>query len=209
MHLQSWIPGPSTLGRDDAPREWAGPFRDTHGARLYDGRVETLGPDARDLALWRALALMGRRLVAGLEQRLQAGVGISVPDLDILMALDASPGRLRAGSLGEMLGWEKSRISHHVSRMEARGLVRRVSCDEDHRGTWVELGDAGRVALDAALPIFAAHLREGLVDVVPQDEADVVARVALRVLDASPATSCQAEIDRLGIELGVREPAAS
>ena len=42
-----------------------------------------------------------------------------------------------------------------------------------------------------------------------EDEADVVARVALRVLDASPATSCQAEIDRLGVELGVREPAAS
>ncbi|WP_062311731.1 MarR family winged helix-turn-helix transcriptional regulator [Demequina rhizosphaerae] len=161
--------------------------------------------EPRDWALWRALALMGRRLVAGLEQRLQAAVGISVPDLDILMALDAAPeGRLRAGSLGEMLGWEKSRISHHVSRMEARGLVARVTCVEDHRGTWVEMDDAGREALAAALPVFAAHLRNGLVDVVPEDEAEVVGRVALRVLDASPATSCQAEIDRLGVELGLR-----
>ncbi len=163
----------------------------------------TLEP--RDWALWRALALMGRRLVAGLEQRLQAEVGISVPDLDILMALDAAPdGRLRAGSLGEMLGWEKSRISHHVSRMEARGLVKRVTCVEDHRGTWVEMDDAGRRALEDALPVFAAHLKHGLVDVVPEDEAEVVGRVALRVLDASPATSCQAEIDRLGVELGLR-----
>ncbi|WP_062464654.1 MarR family winged helix-turn-helix transcriptional regulator [Demequina soli] len=158
----------------------------------------------RDFALWRALALMGRRLVAGLDQRLQAQVGISVPDLDILMALDASDdGRLRAGSLGEMLGWEKSRISHHVSRMEARGLVRRFSCSEDHRGTWIEMADGGRDALAAGLPIFADHLQRGLIDVIPADEAVVVGRAALRVLDASPASSCQAEIDRIGDALGL------
>lgn len=148
---------------------------------------------------------MGRRLVAGLEQRLQTGAGISVPDFDILTALDSSEhGRLRAGSLGEMLGWEKSRTSHHVARMESRGLVRRVTCVEDLRGTWVEMDDAGRTALGAAIPVFATHLRDALIDVVPSDEAEVVARVALRVLDASPATSCSAEIDRLGDELGVR-----
>ncbi|WP_062520407.1 MarR family winged helix-turn-helix transcriptional regulator [Demequina silvatica] len=167
--------------------------------------MSSTAPEPRDLALWRALALMGRRLVMGLEQRLQSAVGISVPDLDILMALDASPeGRLRAGELGEMLGWEKSRISHHVSRMESRALVRRVTCAEDHRGTWVEMGDQGRGALDAALPVFADHLKTSLVDVVPGEEAEAFGRVALRVLDASPATSCQAEIDRLGVELGLR-----
>ncbi len=146
----------------------------------------------------------------GLEQRLQGAVGISVPDLDILMALDASPdGRLRAGELGEMLGWEKSRISHHVSRMEARALVRRVTCAEDHRGTWVEMGAAGRGALDAALPVFASHLKQSLVDVLPAEESEAIGRFALRVLDASPATSCRAEIDRLGIELGLRADVAA
>ncbi|WP_169747633.1 MarR family winged helix-turn-helix transcriptional regulator [Demequina iriomotensis] len=156
-------------------------------------------------ALWRALTLMGRRLVAGLEQRLQAAVGVSVPDLDILMALDEAPeGRLRAGSLGEMLGWEKSRISHHVARMEARGLVRRVTCAEDLRGTWVETDEAGREALIRALPVFAAHVKEALVDVLPGDEAASVGKAALRILDASPATACRVEIDRLGADLGLR-----
>ncbi|WP_052405478.1 MarR family winged helix-turn-helix transcriptional regulator [Demequina mangrovi] len=165
-------------------------------------------PPTHAWALWRAVTLMGRRLVAGLEQRLQAAVGISVPDLDILMALDAAPdGRLRAGSLGEMLGWEKSRISHHVTRMEARGLVRRVTCDEDLRGTWVETDAAGRTALAQALPIFSEHLQHGLVDVLPEDEAEALGRAALRILHASPATACQAEIERLGVQLGV-EPVA-
>ncbi|WP_296665464.1 MarR family transcriptional regulator [Demequina sp.] len=166
--------------------------------------------DERDRALWRALTLMGRRLVAGLEQRLQSQAAISVPDFDILTALDATEdGRLRAGSLGELLGWEKSRTSHHVSRMEERGLVRRFTCDEDHRGTWVEMGEAGREALDRALPVFAAHLKDGLVDVVSPEEAEVAARVALRVLEAAPASSCSAEIDRLAEELGVSATATS
>ncbi len=172
---------------------------------LYDECMHAPELEPRDAALWRALTLMGRRLVAGLEQRLQASVGISVPDLDILMALDAAPeGRLRAGSLGEMLGWEKSRISHHVARMETRGLVTRVTCVEDLRGTWIEIDHEGRVALMRALPVFSSHVQSGLVELLPREEAEVVGRAALRILDASPATSCKAEIDRLGADLGLR-----
>lgn len=162
------------------------------------------GPGERDWALWRAVTLMGRRLTGGLEQRLQAQAGISVPDFDILAALDDSDGgRLRAGSLGDLLGWEKSRTSHHVARMEARSLVGRITCAEDQRGTWVEIRDRGREALALAMPVFAAYVREGLIDVVPAEERDIVARASLRVLDAAPAGSCRAEIDRLAETLGV------
>jgi len=166
--------------------------------------VNTSALSTSEQALWRALTLLGRRLAAGLEQRLQADAGISGPDFEILTALDgADQGRLRAGSLGEMLGWEKSRTSHHVARMEGRGLVRRVHCAEDHRGTWVELGPAGREALELAQPSFDAHVRGALVDVLPEDEAYVVARAAVRLLHVSPASSCTAEIERLGAELGL------
>lgn len=167
-------------------------------------------PAAADWALWRALTLMGRRLIGGLEQRLQAHAGVSVPDYEILAALAAAPqSRLRAGQLGEMLSWEKSRTSHHVARMEARGLVARAHCETDLRGTWVELRREGEVALAAAEPLVAQTIRSALVDVVPADEAEALARAALRIIDASPSQECDAEVGRLADALGVSRVPAS
>lgn len=163
--------------------------------------------DERETALWRALTLMGRRLQGILEQRLQAAVGISVPDFEILAALArAEHGRMRAGELGEMLGWEKSRTSHHVSRMEARELVSRVTCHEDLRGTWVEIAAQGRLKVVAAQQVHAEVVRAALIEVLDPEETDALARSAMRVLDHNPLSTCRVEIDRLAQSLGVTEP---
>lgn len=161
-------------------------------------------PVARETALWRALTLMGRRLQGVLEQRLQSQVGISVPDFEILTALSrAEHGRMRAGELGEMLGWEKSRTSHHVARMEARDLVGRVTCDEDLRGTWVEVRSQGRIKASLAQGVHAEAVRSALTDMLSDDEAAALASAAMKVLDGNPLSTCRVEIDRLGLALGV------
>lgn len=151
-----------------------------------------------DVALWRVVALMARRLTGMLEADLQAQVGISVPDFDILMALEmASTGRRRIGDLGEMLAWEKSRTSHHVSRMEARGLLSRTTCDEDLRGTWVEITADGSERVARARPVHAAVVRQRLVDVLPDQDAQELARISLAVLMAAPHGACEAELAAL------------
>lgn len=50
---------------------------------------------------------------------------------------DRSDGRMRLFELVAVLGWEKSRLSHHVARMAARGLVTEEKCDTDRRGAFV------------------------------------------------------------------------
>jgi len=52
----------------------------------------------------------------------RADAGLSLGDFDVLVALSEAPGqRLRAFELAAVLEWEKSRLSHHVRRMEQRG----------------------------------------------------------------------------------------
>jgi DNA-binding MarR family transcriptional regulator len=104
-----------------------------------------------DWAMWRGFVAVRRSLDRALEQRLQADAGISTAEFDVLHALGGAEGhRLRAGALADSLGWEKSRISHQVSRMAGRGLVERAECPTDARGTWVLLAPAGADALAAA-----------------------------------------------------------
>lgn len=159
----------------------------------------------RERAVWRSLALMGRRLAYATEQRLQAEAGISASDFDILQALAAAPSsRARPVELGAMLSWEKSRISHHVTRMEARGLVERVVCETDQRGTWVGITGAGREALRQAIPVHEDVIRTALIDHLDPAQADVVAAAALAVVRANGPGACEAEVERL--ERATRRP---
>ena len=65
---------------------------------------------------------------------------------------DQPDGRRRVVELSEELGWEKSRLSHHITRMSDRGLVVKVPCPSDQRGIYVVLTDDGRDTLRRVAP---------------------------------------------------------
>jgi DNA-binding MarR family transcriptional regulator len=143
--------------------------------------------DEAEWAMWRGFVAMRRSLDRALEQRLQADAGISAADFDVLASLAcADDRRLRAGALAEALGWEKSRISHQVSRMAARGLVERAECPTDARGTWVVLSDEGAEALDAARPGYIEVLRRTFFGPLSEAERGTLRALADRVLALEP-----------------------
>src|SRR5450755_2022722 len=75
------------------------------------------------------------QLLARLNRSLLEESGLSGADFEVLVTLSDAPGkRMRAVELGRALGWEKSRLSHQVTRMEARGLVWREECMNGSRG---------------------------------------------------------------------------
>jgi len=134
--------------------------------------------------LWRTFSVMRRQLELTLERRLQADAGISSADFEILVALfDNAESRLRAGQIGDLIGWEKSRVSHQISRMEQRGLVTREECDDDARGVWVVLTTGGSAAVQAAAVDRVAAVREYFFDVLSDEEQAVLRTVSARVLD--------------------------
>ena len=89
---------------------------------------------------WRALLQMSGRLDAHLNRQLQESSGLSKADYDVLVPLSEAPdARLRVFEVAAALCWEQSRLSHHLGRMQKRGLVRREGCASDRRGAHVVL----------------------------------------------------------------------
>ncbi len=114
---------------------------------------------------WRRLVQMTSRLDARLNRELQQTSGLSLADYDVLVLLtEAADGRLRMFQLVEDLQWEQSRLSHHIARMERRGLVIREDCTTDRRGAFVALTDAGRDAIEKAAPAHVALVRQLVFD---------------------------------------------
>lgn len=156
---------------------------------------------ASDWDLWQSLRSMSQQLSRVLDQRLQAEAGISQADYGILLALFEAPGgRRRPGELAEQIAWEKSRVSHQVARMEARGLVERIECDSDARGTWVTLRADGERALRDATEKYSEAIHELFVAELRSVERKALRTAARRVLGKLDASADQTNPPRSGAE---------
>ena len=147
-------------------------------------------PDPRKLTeeedeLFSTFYRMRRGFDRALDAQLQRDHGVSISELEVLMALVRSPGRrLRVRELVAVTGWEKSRVSHQVTRMEARGFVDRQECAEDKRASYIHLTGEGRRIVVRALPKHTATIRRILFDPLSDEQQAGFLDISQRMLAA-------------------------
>jgi DNA-binding MarR family transcriptional regulator len=124
--------------------------------------------------VWRNYLEMSAAVQAALNRQLQRDCGLSLADYDVLVALDELAA-CRVNDLGARLGWEQSRVSHQLRRMQSRELIVKRGADDDRRAAVVELSEGGRAALTSAA--------QGHVDLVRALVFHGVGASQLRVLD--------------------------
>ena len=134
--------------------------------------------------MWKAYRDVYQELSTVLEDQLQRDAGLSGSEYAVLVVLSHSPdGVLRARELGSELGWDRSRLSHLVGRMEKRRLVAREDCEEDARGSMVRLTDAGRATVDGVAPEHSEAVRRYFFNALSSDELETLAVVFDRLLE--------------------------
>src|SRR4029077_5711124 len=80
---------------------------------------------SRELAIWRSLIDTTAELRRVLGAELQES-SLSPADYQVLLALSEAGGRrMRSSELAGNIDWERSRLSHHLKRMERKRLIRR------------------------------------------------------------------------------------
>jgi DNA-binding MarR family transcriptional regulator len=160
------------------------------------GNVDAVEPNwlnAQEDRAWGAFVHAHQQIEVHLSRRLQAS-GLSGADYEVLALLSALDADCTpAHALCSALGWEKSRLSHQVRRMEKDGLVSREPNPDDARSTMVCLLPAGRAAIEKAAPGHVADVRTNFVDLFTPAELDLLADLNERILhrlvktDDSPA----------------------
>jgi len=144
----------------------------------------------RQEQVWRAVLQLTTRLPARLNRQLEEDGGLSLADVDVLVGLtDVADGRVRVTGFARSLGWERSRLSHQVTRMERAGLVSREVCEDDGRGNYVSVTNAGRRAIASAAPGHVALAREVIVDALSHDEFEQLGALVDTVLSRIAETS--------------------
>lgn len=158
----------------------------TPGTQRYDRSVTAVKwLNDREAAAWRAVRTLGQPLVTELGRDLQRESGLSMADYEVLVVLSESGTDLLAyRDLADTTGWEKSRLSHHITRMEKRGLVRREGCLDDARSANIALTERGRGCIEAAAPGHVASVRRLLIDQLSDAQIDALIEMGAQVTRA-------------------------
>ena len=127
-----------------------------------DGQAHWLSDDEQQA--WRATVHLSQMLMRQLDRDL-TGYGLNGHDYEILVVLSEAPeNRMRMTDLADATSQSRSRLSHQVTRMEKRGLVRRDDCEGDKRGTFAVLTSAGMSAIERTAPSHVENVRRHFVD---------------------------------------------
>ncbi|WP_067141525.1 MarR family winged helix-turn-helix transcriptional regulator [Microtetraspora malaysiensis] len=136
-------------------------------------------PTADELRVWRDYIETAEALRAVISARLQSDSALSPGDYAVLLALSEAQGhRMRSSDLAVHINWERSRLSHHLGRMERRGLIGREDCVTDSRGAEVVLAAAGAEAFQAATVPHLRAVRELFVDALTPEQLGAAGEVA-------------------------------
>jgi DNA-binding MarR family transcriptional regulator len=151
----------------------------------YDVFMTTEWLTEEQQRIWRNWLRLNRELTATLARDMAAASDLSMADFGVLVELtDVPDGRVRISELAENLGWERSRVSHQLKRMQGRGLVERSECVEDGRGSFVGITAEGRKSIEAAAPGHVNSVRKLVVDHLTEEEYADLGRLTDRLLEA-------------------------
>ena len=129
------------------------------------GLEKTVPLNEAERGLWFAWKRAHETIRARVAKDVRAATGLSDADVTILIHVADADAHAddsrRQNALTARLGWDRARVPHQFSRMEARGLVQRRKVDD---GVEVQLTTTGQGIVDVVKPIHAAAVRQHLID---------------------------------------------
>lgn len=137
--------------------------------------AEPRGLEPDEWQLWDLWMRAQRLLIRELERGLQHDCGISKAEFSVLVTLrQAAEGRMRVGELADALAWEKSRVSHLLTRMEGRDLVAPIHGEGGARRLGVRLTAQGRDTAEKAVETHGGNIRRHFLDALSPGQAQAV-----------------------------------
>ncbi|GAA5201301.1 MarR family winged helix-turn-helix transcriptional regulator [Rugosimonospora acidiphila] len=145
------------------------------GGERPGGAVARRRMTSAELSIWRSLVDTTTELRRLLGAQLSQDSNLSPADYQVLLALSEAEGRrMRSSVLAATIDWERSRLSHHLARMERRGLIRRDDCATDNRGAEVFLTDEGTDAFRGATLPHTRAIKRHFADALTSEQFDAL-----------------------------------
>jgi DNA-binding MarR family transcriptional regulator len=145
--------------------------------------AKSLSP--HELRIWHAFVSMGEDVLERVGRDITQATELSGPEFAVLSRLKAyGRGEMHQHELARVMGWEKSRLSHQLSRMQRRKLIKRQA--GDGRATLIVLTTTGHEKLESALPVRAESVRRNLLSRLSPEQIETIIRISNLLDDEDP-----------------------
>jgi DNA-binding MarR family transcriptional regulator len=112
------------------------------------------------------------------DLQLREAGGVTQVQYEILTRINDSPGRqLRMTELAGLMVCSRSGLTYQVAQLEKAGLLTRESDPTDDRAILATLTEDGHRVLEAAAPGHLRTVREGLIDLLTEEQVDQLATI--------------------------------
>lgn len=142
--------------------------------------MSTVGPGGAT-ELWLRWKRAYETVRAAVVAETTTASGVSEPELSVLVSLHESGGNRRQHALAAALGWDRTRLSHLLTRMAERDYVAR---NRVPNGVEVVLQPEGRRVIETTLPALEAATQRHLLDRLGPDDARTLRTLVDRLLSA-------------------------
>jgi DNA-binding MarR family transcriptional regulator len=141
--------------------------------------VAQKGMKELDSRAWRAFHKIGTSLLPHLSRQITNHSGITAAEYVVLVALTELPTpSINLNRLAQSLGWEISRMSHQVSRMEENGFVKKIRNAEDSRCFDVSITTRGRKLAESAIPLQSKEINHCFSDILTKDQMETLIEIS-------------------------------
>ena len=131
----------------------------------------------QELRVWHAFKIMSDEVMSRVAKDLTEGAGLSGSDFGVLSRLAGiGKGEMRQQDLARTMGWDKSRLSHQLTRMQTRKLIERH--DGGNRIVLIKLTKLGENSLAAARPVHAESVRRNLLSRLSSEQIATMVRIS-------------------------------
>lgn len=131
----------------------------------------------QELRVWHAFKMMSDDVMSRVARDITEGAGLSGPDFGVLSRLAGiGKGEMRQQELARAMGWDKSRLSHQLTRMQERKLIERR--DAGNRIVLIVMTRHGESRLAAARPVHAESVRRNLLSRLTAEQTATMVRVS-------------------------------
>lgn len=157
--------------------------------------------NSEEKALWRDYLAIQGRLHLAIQRDLKLSSDLTEPEFEVLVYLSEADGPLRMTALADVLMWERSRLSHQVTRMVKRGLVERTSCPTDGRGAFVSVTNEGMKEIEKAAPDHVTTVRREFLDRLSEEDKRELGRL-LALIEGPEAPAANRNYAAAGVTSG-------
>jgi len=110
------------------------------------------------MAAWLNFRFIGEETSLRVSRELAQLTGITGGQFGILNNLFRQGGELRQQRLADLMRWDRTRLSHQVTRMAQRNLVQRIKRSSE--GTIVQITRLGERELERIRPVLSDAVRK-------------------------------------------------